>query len=1202
MVNEHLSMNLKSRKKVISLIGSGSCLFACCLFQTAFAANEPMQPLGQELSDCPDHTRDRIVGGESSDYLVALRPETCVVGAAGPDVLKVLFGADRSTVLGGDGNDIVFVGSVPRDAVVAGGAGHDDITVGAHGASVWGNAGDDVLKGGLDDDRLDAGSGNDLVSGFAGNDQLFGQEGDDVAIGGLGADSIEGGFGDDILHGDEGFGFFGGDDTIYPGPGRDEVYAGPGSDRVLIYAPCELAEGEVLDGGAGYDTLVTPLSVDELEEMGVVVLDFEKIEIEQNACLSECVEKPDCNDRGSCIDGTFPGDVTCDCEDRFAGAQCETCEENFSGSECVDCSERFEGEECDQCKSPYTGEHCESCEEPFTGPFCEQCISPYTGEGCKLCEYPFEGENCDQCPDGTEGPDCNACTPGDNESCGGFGDCIAGPDGKGARCDCYTGRVGAHCEISIREYSIIDNEGPDSFAIHAFPDPQDVGNRGVASFERMDLAPDGERCSWTKKVNIDAAGDVTIMYVNGSLYNKWNMRVVDPEGKDVDLGEKEDYSSKDTKEPGSAEAATFSVRKPGSYVVKVSSDKSCTDLPSTVGSFAVAIDNTTRALYTNFSSFGFIEGRDIGIQARLFDPSKHPAPTTMAESRAPEAIVGDQAVSMTLTLVNPDGTASEHSMYDDGAHDDGVARDGIYGAVIQARAGQNFYNVSAEGSTQNAHSYKRTSGQVLEVAKESVVVRRKSDPSLLIESTRDARAVLTIPLRPYDRSLDLSDEDVVKKLTAREILVTTELWAFNRTGTVAEPKEEPIAWISGFATPFIGQRDADSGKGSLVVELQVDPRWISNAARSGVFSEGVAYFQLRNLKLSTAKDRALLDEVDRLTWLIPRNVEAQIDELDTSRFYNPNDPENEEMTKGAPPEFIKETRRAFRKNGFPKTIGDIYAISGWCGRVDMWDPGISIDRSFVDSNGTPVLDRFIQPSFWFFRNNHLGRGGTQVHVSTFADELVRDLKETHNEVAEIWAFSQGGVAALEARRRWTPLELQQNSNKPAVQTLAAEFYGTPLASPVGYLPGTNILWSTFLPAARMMVRASLKCRLFAGQSVGLGPARSHMRMSSLPQRITGKVRDHATSHNTNNFLGFGEFCNRATSKIFLPEGPDDGIVTLSSARLPESLNQTLGGETWKAWCHHGDPHFFKHKFSASSVDINKDMCKNSIFGEIGACK
>lgn len=216
----------------------------------------PQQPLGQEPSDCPDHTRERIVGGESSDYLVALRPETCVVGADGADVLKVLFEADRSTVLGGDGNDTIFVGSIPKDVVVAGGAGHDDIAVGAHRASVWGNAGDDVLKGGAGDDHLDAGAGNDLVSGFFGDDELFGHAGDDVLVGGLGADSIEGGLGDDIIHGDKTFGFFGGNDSIYPGPGMDEVYAGPGNDRVLIYAPCELEPGEVLVGGSGYDTLV----------------------------------------------------------------------------------------------------------------------------------------------------------------------------------------------------------------------------------------------------------------------------------------------------------------------------------------------------------------------------------------------------------------------------------------------------------------------------------------------------------------------------------------------------------------------------------------------------------------------------------------------------------------------------------------------------------------------------------------------------------------------------------------------------------------------------------------------------------------------------------------------------------------------------------------------------------------------------------
>jgi Ca2+-binding RTX toxin-like protein len=77
--------------------------------------------------------------------------------------------------------------------VVHGGAGDDNIAVSDQvGTSAWlyGDEGNDVLRGGR---------GNDVLLGGDGNDRLFGGRGRDLAIGGRNADQLNGEGGSDLL-------------------------------------------------------------------------------------------------------------------------------------------------------------------------------------------------------------------------------------------------------------------------------------------------------------------------------------------------------------------------------------------------------------------------------------------------------------------------------------------------------------------------------------------------------------------------------------------------------------------------------------------------------------------------------------------------------------------------------------------------------------------------------------------------------------------------------------------------------------------------------------------------------------------------------------------------------------------------------------------------------------------------------------------
>lgn len=101
--------------------------------------------------------------------------------------------------------------------------------------------------------------------------ELFGGRGRDTLRGRLGGDTLHGGVGDDKLEGG------GGADVLIPGRGRDSTYGEDGDDTLLVAGTCELAAGEVLDGGKGNDTLHTPVPAAELARLGVRLSNIEKV-------------------------------------------------------------------------------------------------------------------------------------------------------------------------------------------------------------------------------------------------------------------------------------------------------------------------------------------------------------------------------------------------------------------------------------------------------------------------------------------------------------------------------------------------------------------------------------------------------------------------------------------------------------------------------------------------------------------------------------------------------------------------------------------------------------------------------------------------------------------------------------------------------------------------------------------------------------
>ena len=95
----------------------------------------------------------------------------------------------------GEGNDQIIVGEgVTKPVELHGGDGDDMLWVkGSGAATLYGDAGNDVLIGGDGNDAIEGGDGNDGIDGGKGNDSIDGGAGDNAIKGGEGDDTINGG-------------------------------------------------------------------------------------------------------------------------------------------------------------------------------------------------------------------------------------------------------------------------------------------------------------------------------------------------------------------------------------------------------------------------------------------------------------------------------------------------------------------------------------------------------------------------------------------------------------------------------------------------------------------------------------------------------------------------------------------------------------------------------------------------------------------------------------------------------------------------------------------------------------------------------------------------------------------------------------------------------------------------------------------------
>jgi CubicO group peptidase (beta-lactamase class C family) len=161
-------------------------------------------------------------------------------GLAGDDILR---GASRqaNVLFGNEGNDTLRGGR--QDDTLNGGSGNDRL---------FGDRGNDFLVGGSGDDYLSGGAGDDRLKGSAGKDKLFGDAGNDYLDGGFGTDYLNGGEGNDTL-----FDYYGGD-RLTGGKGKDIFGVGGAlSKSASVITDFKIGQDQikVLRLGAGFENL-----------------------------------------------------------------------------------------------------------------------------------------------------------------------------------------------------------------------------------------------------------------------------------------------------------------------------------------------------------------------------------------------------------------------------------------------------------------------------------------------------------------------------------------------------------------------------------------------------------------------------------------------------------------------------------------------------------------------------------------------------------------------------------------------------------------------------------------------------------------------------------------------------------------------------------------------------------------------------------
>ena len=336
------------------------------------------------------------------------------------------------------------------------------------------------------------------------------------------------------------------------------------------------------------------------------------------------------------------------------------------------------------------------------------------------------------------------------------------------------------------------------------PNPQETGLRSKAAMIPIYAGDDSRQI----EIPIDNAKEFKLMLLAPNS-SGWKIEAALPREDFVNLrgdvfSQKierttTDFGVGDNQFP--AEVFRFNAAREGVLKVRIDLPEAPANGNKPLG-YLVASSESLYRMYSYIDTFETVIGREIGINASLFDKKSN------GETGLPKSLAGTIRRS-TVSLQTPEGELLKLEMTDDG---NGNFRAGFTPTI----AGKYFVQIMSEGTTPDNRDFLRTAEHSFEVA-ENLKINESAKTRLL----DDLRWQINLPV------------DNLK--SGQKVIAHAEIWASG----------QPVAWIGGMtqAERFDKRRN--------YISLTLDSRWLA-------LSNSAGNYELRNVRLQDADNSIVL--------------------------------------------------------------------------------------------------------------------------------------------------------------------------------------------------------------------------------------------------------------------------------------------------------------------------------------------------------
>lgn len=464
--------------------------------------------------------------------------------------------------------------------------------------------------------------------------------------------------------------------------------------------------------------------------------------------------------------------------------------------------------------------------------------------------------------------------------------------------------------------------------IMQLPDPARLGVRSHSAMLPVHLEKQGRTFQWQMEIPLDVAQGLSFALIAPQA-QEWQIEVqkVGTRSRFISLEKSRGLKTEKQLEAFGYDGLSFpavvyhvAAMPAGAWRVRISA-------PQAGDGYLVVGAESPYRLYAHLADYNLTVGEQIGLQAYIYDARQK-------TKDAPTPLTG-VARTLSIRLVQPNGEEQTIEMFDDGAHQDGAAGDGVFGGFFVAQAsGLYKAQVMAQGVTPAGAEFMRTTQHIFPVINQHA--KLGSSASMAIAD--DVRLDIELPVA------GLEEGTLVRAYA--------EVWGIDAAGNPA-----PAAWVSGLSQVQNGH-----------INLSFDTRWLS-------YSQVKPPLELRQVRLQDNATSIPLATAPRMSLpllALPKAPTTPVTKI------------NEEMLMGPRPS-QENLPLAATASG-----GKLMLVHGYCSE-GVWPTSDFTDYTvFQDYNQNRTHDEFARlirdfgaqyPSFGVVA--HSQGGAASVHLYTY---------------------------------------------------------------------------------------------------------------------------------------------------------------------------------------------------------------------------